>query len=99
MGSPTTVKFDISEIRSMKTAVANTKTDLKKTKTELLQAIEKLRTDWNTKAGKEFFESVDLDWSSEIDKYCAILSVVENCLQTAINDYTDVESAINKINF
>lgn len=93
------LKFDVSEIRSMKGKVEETAKDLDELKEKIVQSIEQLRGAWNTPAGKQFLDTVDIDWSQQVDKYIKILETVEELLETAATEYETVEAEAKKINF
>ena len=97
--SPSSLKFDLDEIRKMRTKIQNTSLDLANFKTTLLHEIDVLKTQWVTPAGKKFTQEVKTDWSPQVDQYITILNAVDQLLQVAENNYREVENAVGTINF
>ena len=98
-GDPTSLKFDVSEISSMRKQIQDTSVELAKFKTELLQEIQILKENWKTPAGKKFTKEVDIDWASQIDKYITIIDAVDELLEVAEKNYREVETDVTKISF
>lgn len=98
-GDPTSLKFDVSEISSMRKQIQTTSADLAKFKTELLEEIRILKENWKTPAGKKFTKEVDTDWAKQIDKYITIIDAVDELLEVAEKNYKEVEEATKKVSF
>lgn len=84
------LKFDIEKLKETKEYCVKLGTDLQTKRDELNAAIEKLRKDWNTEAGKSFFEKQDIDWEEQVNKYIEITGAVAELLQAAIDQYQNV---------
>lgn len=98
-GDPTSLKFDVAEISSMRKQIQATSADLAKFKTELLEEIKILKENWKTPAGKKFTKEVNTDWASQIDKYITIIDAVDELLEVAEKNYREVETDVTKISF
>lgn len=93
------LKFDIEKINDMKNSLAASAEDLGTYRDEVIESLDKLKTDWDTPAGKNFMKNVDTDWATEVDKYINIIGAVEKLLEEASTQYAKVEDEIEKIKF
>ncbi len=98
-GDPSSLKFDIDAITSMRTKLQDTIKDLSDFKTSLLQELDILKSNWRTPAGKNFTDNVSTDWAPQVDKYITIVQAVDELLAAAENDYRAVEEKVNSISF
>lgn len=96
---PTSLKFDVEEIRRMRKKIQDTATELKEFKVSLLQELENLKNGWKTPAGKRFVADVDTDWAKQVDQYVVIIEAVDKLLEVAEKNYRDVEEAAQKVTF
>lgn len=93
------LKFDIEKINGMKSKLADTADELRDYKEDVMKALDQLKSDWNTTAGKNFMATVNTDWTSEVDKYIKIIGAVESLLEEAATQYAVVEDEIDKLKF
>lgn len=98
-GDPTSLKFNVEEITSMRNKLQETARELGEFKTTLLQELEALKSNWKTPAGKTFTESVDTDWAKQVEKYITIVEAVDELLAVAETDYKAVEEKVGTISF
>lgn len=98
-GDPTTLKFDVDEITSMRTKLQDTARELAEFKTTLLQELEILKSEWRTAAGKKFTEDFNNDWAKQVEKYITIIEAVDELLAVAETDYKAVEEKAKTISF
>lgn len=93
------LKFDIEKINDMKKSMADSADDLSTYKDKVIGALDKLKKDWNTAAGKNFMKNVDTDWVKEVDNYIKIIGAVEKLLEEASTQYAKVEDEVDKVKF
>lgn len=63
----------------------------------LKKGLQQLRKEWNTEAGRFFFDQIDTNWESNIKKYENTLNVFEEVLTDAINQFEKVVEEADKI--
>ena len=98
-GDPKLLKFDTQQILSFQSEVQDAACDLQDLKNSLLNRLEELKKDWKTPAGKKFIEEVDMDWAKQVEKYITFLDAVNELMDVAANNYTEVEEVTRKISF
>lgn len=91
------LKFDIDMLASFQTEVSNLTSSLKETSAQLTSDMEQLQKDWNTPAGKKFFEENKVDWQEHVDRYVEMLDVLYEMIGAAIREYEEVEAAAANI--
>ena len=91
------LKFNIEKLTTMKTKCEESRTELDTLNKELTKALEQLKKDWNTPAGKKFFEDLTDDWSQQVEQYKTITAAIEELLQTAINEYSPIQDEANAL--
>lgn len=91
------LKFDIDMLASFQTEVSNLTSSLKETSAQLTSDMEQLQKDWNTPAGKKFFEENKVDWQEHVDRYVGMLDVLYEMIGAAIREYEEVEAAAANI--
>ena len=96
MGSKKLV-FDVDVIDGMKIQIDTTADYLKDTKTSTVQLILDLRMDWLTPAGKQMLETIDNEWSKDVDKYVKTLEVLSSLLNEAKTHYETVQQEVDKL--
>jgi uncharacterized protein YukE len=63
----------------------------------LNSAFEQLRSDWDSEAGKQFFERFDNDLVKNIDDYLLVFEHMRNNLRAASLKYGEVFSAADSV--
>lgn len=91
------VNFNLESLGKLKTKVADLQTDLTEVNTELKKKLEELEKDWQTPAGKEFFEKQKTSWDPEVKNYIKILGTLEEMLSEAIQKYEEIENEANRL--
>lgn len=91
------LKFDIEKLRSTKETCEKLKNTLVNQKTSLISNLEVLRNEWNTPAGKKFFEDQNTDWVAQTGNYINITNAVEELLDTAILQYEKVADEARRL--
>lgn len=94
------LKFDVDEIKKMKTQCDNLidgPDGLTTLTTTLNQRLEQLKKDWNTPAGDKFFQDLEDDWSDQVSQYTKIVGAVADLLQEAITQYEPVKEAAENL--
>lgn len=87
------LKFDVEQLRETKKKCETMAQELCDTKDKLMDDLERLRKEWKTPAGKNFFAEQDTDWEKQVESYLKITTAVAELLQTAITEYESVERA------
>ena len=82
------LKFDIEKLNNMKSTCANFSTVIDGLKKDLFDDLNSLKNDWQTDAGKKFFEELDTDWVNHVEKYIQIAGEIEKLLDVAIKEYS-----------
>lgn len=93
------LQFDVDLLRSTKQKCEDLIQDLSDSQTELKTSLDQLRKDWNTDAGKKFFQDQDNDWSEQVDHYLKIAGAVVSLLNCAIKEYAEIEAKAQKLKF
>ena len=96
---PTALMFDVSKIKSMRSKLKTTATDLSDLSTTLLTEVETLKQSWKTPAGEVFIEKFDTGWADEVKKYIEIIDAIDQLLEIAETNYSEVEEEANKLSF
>lgn len=93
------LRFDLDTLERLSQSIGSAAEDIKTTHKQVIDTLDKLRDEWNTPAGKEFFSKVEIDWSPEVDHYVEILEALQQMLQYAISEYSDVVTEAGKLTF
>lgn len=93
------LEFDVDKLRSTKEKCEKLIQDLADKQDELQSSLEELRKDWNTDAGKKFFERQDTDWSEQVEHYIKIANAVVSLLECAIKEYAEIEAKAQELRF
>ena len=89
-----TLEFDIDKLNNMKTTCTTLSKEIEDSKKALFDDLEMLKSNWQTDAGKKFFEELDTNWVSHVEKYKQVAEEIEKLLDVAIKEYsTLVEEA------
>lgn len=91
------LQFDLDRLGSMRDAISNNTTSLKMQNDSLKKKMETLKSQWNTPAGKKFFEEQDLDWNKSVDAYLAVMEDLKTMIDEAISQYEAVKAEADKI--
>lgn len=92
------LKFDVDKLRETKAKCDEIKVSLTEKKTNLIKQLEDLRKDWQTDAGKAFFEDQNTDWEAQVDNYVRITDAISKLLDVAITQYEKVVSEAKRLN-
>ena len=91
------VNYNLESLGKLKSKVVELQKDLSDVNTELKKKMEELEKDWQTPAGKDFFEKQKTSWDPEVKNYIQILGTLERMLGEAIQIYEDVEREANRL--
>lgn len=89
--------FNVDELNQLKEDTAKLCDSLEENRNSLKEGLEQLRKDWQTPAGAYFFESIDVDWESQIQKFIDTVTVFESILKDAVNELKAVEDKASRI--
>lgn len=98
-GDPTSLRFDIEAISSMRKKLRETANELDDYKTTLIKEVEALKANWKTPAGEKFTQKIDTDWSKQVEKYIRIINAVDELLEVAEADYEAVAEKAQTVSF
>lgn len=98
-GDPTSLKFDLDAISSMRRKLQETAKELSNYKVTLSKEVETLKSNWKTQAGRKFTQNFDTDWSKQVDKYIRVINAVDELLEAAETDYKAVEEKAKTVSF
>ncbi len=97
--STSELKFNTEKIKAMQKEVEAIASELSKSKKTLLEAIESMEVKWDTPAGKDYMEKMNLDWAGQVDAYIEMLNATESLLSEAASAYDKLETQANALVF
>lgn len=89
--------FDLDNLKELRDGTTTVCSNLRVQRDNLTKGLQQLRKEWNTEAGRFFFDQVDTNWESDIKKYENTLNVFENVLSDAIDQFEKVVEEADKI--
>lgn len=89
--------YNLEKLKQIRDETKNIATDLSKLNGELQTALTELRSQWNTPAGKTFFDGIDMDWTAQVDKYIEVTEKMQEVLQEVMECYQEVTEAARKL--
>lgn len=89
--------FDLDDLKKLRDDTKTVCGDLCVQRDNLKKGLQQLRKEWNTEAGRFFFDQIDTNWESNIKKYENTLNVFEEVLTDAINQFEKVVEEAEKI--
>lgn len=92
-----TLKFDIDKLKQTQKKCNELENKIGEDKKFLMGLLEELKKDWQTDAGKEFFNEQNTDWEAQVDNYVKIIGAVSELLTVAINQYQIVIDEAEKL--
>lgn len=84
------LEFDLDKMKAFKGKVVELRTELSNEKKQLKNDLVKLKKDWQTPAGKKFFEKDLGNWEERVDVYVTLLTALDEMMEKAIEEYSDV---------
>ena len=93
------LKFNTDDLRTQASRLENIEEDLRQCSKDLTSKLADLRKDWQSEAGRAFFNKYDDSWITEIDSQCDKIQQLAGAVKTAANTYQPVEDEFNRINF
>ena len=81
------LKYDIDTMLSVKRNIKELRDSIEKTSGDIQKEFNDLRDKWDTTASKNFYDVFDNDWIPGIQKTSAVLSDLEEALQSAADEY------------
>lgn len=91
--------FDLQDLTALRDSTETVREDLLKQKQQLKDGLDQLRTDWNTNAGRYFFEQLDENWEDNVTKFEATLDVFKEVLTDAIEEFQKVVDKAETLKF
>ena len=93
------LEFDINKLTETRQKFSELADELALLKTDVLSDLDKLREDWKTPAGRDFFQNQVQGWAPEVDKYIRITAAMASMLAYAVQEYQTVEDAAKGLKF
>lgn len=93
------VKYNLEKLKDAKKRFGILKDNLNSLNSDLTEQLQNLQTEWNTPAGKKFFENKQADWSADVTRYTTMLQGVADLLQAAIDEYELIDDEADKLLF
>lgn len=79
--------FNLEDLKNLRTQTQNVLEDIREQRIDLKDGLNQLRKDWNTNAGRYFFENLDRDWDSQVQMFEHTLVIFEEVLTDAITQF------------
>lgn len=91
------LKFDLERLSEMSRKLEETAGELSGTGTSLQENMEQLKKDWNTTAGREFFQNQTTTWTEEVERYIQVLETLKSMIDYAIEEYSRIQDLADKL--
>ncbi len=91
------LKFDVENLARVRDECDSYTEMVREAKASAQRTLQLLQKDWNTPAGRKFFETVDQDWPEVVDQYAKVLGDLEKALNKAIREYQDVKQKAERL--
>lgn len=92
-----TLKFNLEEIKKMKSECEEQRANFEKLNKDLPKKLADLKNDWETAAGRKFFEDLETDWTAQVQQYLKTIDAIILLLEKAIVNYSPVEDEANRL--
>lgn len=92
------LKFDLDAMKGAETSYRDYATRMNAVKTNLRQAIDAVRSDWDTDAGTAFFKKFDDEWEKNVTDYIAVIQHMSENMRIANSNYTSVWEEAKALN-
>ncbi len=89
--------YNIDKLRDSKKAIQKQHDDLLEINKSLKKELESLKKDWNTPAGKSFFQNNMVDWDDDVEKFVKMLRGISEMLEKAIGEYEAIDNDAKKL--
>lgn len=90
------LKYNLSEYTNALNKIKGLKSTIENNKTNMINSLKTLRTDWTTEGGVAFFSSVDDDWTKGIENCIDVLDDLIEALNDAYKQYEKIEIEAKK---
>lgn len=77
--------------------LAEKQKDMEKLRTEIKLSFEQLRKEWDSEAGRLFFEKFEEDLLKNLDRYVTVFEYMSQNLSTASQKYDEVFRAVDAV--
>lgn len=89
--------YDIEKLEKAKDAIDKLAEALETENEELTKALAALQEEWNTEAGKKFFEEHKDTWSNYVAKYVQKITGISDMLKKAIEEYNNIANEVTNL--
>ena len=89
--------FNLDDLEKLRKQTETVCKDLREQRDNLEKGLTQLRQEWNTPAGRYFFEQFDTDWEAEVKKFENTLKIFEEILKDAIDEFQKVVDKADSI--
>lgn len=87
--------YDLAQLQNAKKAIDALVDALNTSNSELTIKLSTLQTQWNTDAGRKFFEEHKDTWTKYVNKYSKKLNGVSEMLNAAITEYEAIDNDVS----
>ncbi len=92
------LRFDLDVMKSAEASYQDYAARMTDVKMNLRQAIDAVRSDWDTDAGDAFFKKFDTDWEKNVENYIAVIQHMSDNMRIANSNYTSVWEEAKALN-
>lgn len=89
--------LDRDAFRQASSELARSREDLERLRAEINRSVDQLRRDWNSEAGRQFFQRFENDMLKNLDENARAFQHMSNNLTLAMNRYQEVFDAADAV--
>lgn len=89
--------FDLDALEQLRRNTQVLRDGLNAQRDDLVKGLEVLRQNWQTDAGREFFQNLDGKWEAQVKRFDSVLRVFDRMLGQAERDYGEVQDQAERI--
>ncbi|MCL2224532.1 MAG: WXG100 family type VII secretion target [Defluviitaleaceae bacterium] len=92
------LEFDLNKLHTARNKCNEIAQTLTSEKNTLLTQLQALRQEWNTPAGRRFFNDQNTDWAAQVEQYVQITNALSDLLGVAAQRYGVVFEDAQRLN-
>lgn len=93
------LSYNTDAISNMQGKISEASSALQSLNSDIRKAIDTMEKDWQTTEGKKFLQSINLDWSKQVDQYVKILDTLDVMLRDSHTIYSELTEKAKMINY
>ena len=78
-------------------ALTGKRDEMERLRADIKSSFEQLRKEWNSEAGRLFFEKFEADLLENLDRYVIVFEYMSQNLSTALQKYDEVFRAVDAV--